>query len=250
MGSVVSPVAFSPAFSPDLSASAFDPGGGAPAGNSLPAFQVGDVNYVHQTGSAGTNYDGAIPSPAAAAATLQTVNISATSLDGLLTGTLPIAGLASLTSWRSSGNSGLVGTFDISGCAALTDLRILFCGHSGSFSALPANLVFLNAGFNNFSGIIPSFDGCASLEQFIAQNNGFSSWAGTLIPAGAYNINFSGNALDLTTVDALIDAAETAGWGAGGQAMNLTGGTNAAPSAPQAAKVIAMNLAGANITTN
>jgi hypothetical protein len=221
-------------------------GGSAPVGNPLPAFQVGDVTYSHPTGSGGTNYDGTIPSPAVAAATLTTVDVSAPVGDGLLTGTIPIDGLASLVNWYSQGNVGLTGTFDISGCTSLVNLRIGQCSHSGSFSALPASIVNVLAQDNEFTGALPDFAG-TSLEEWASRNSQFSTWAGTAFPASLLSVDVSGNALNLATVNALVDAAFAASWGALGQYMDLRGGTNASPSAPQIAKIDAMITAGAFI---
>lgn len=225
-------------------------GGGSAPSNSLPPFQVDDVVYSHPTGTAGTEYVGAIPSPAVAAATLEQVLIGADNFDGLLTGELPIAGLTVLTAWQSYGNIGLTGSPDISGCSALAAYNIAGCGHSGTLSALPATMVAYVVNGNSFSGVAPAFNHCTSLQQYLVSDNPITSWAGSSFPASARTVRFDGCALDQSSVNALIDAAYAASWLNDNYQLWVNNGTNAVPSAPQIVKAEEMNLAGALILYN
>jgi hypothetical protein len=114
--------------------------------------------------------------------------------------------------------------------------------------------IYLND--NGFTGIIPSFAACTDLRNFIANNNLFSGYIPTCFEnqANLGAINLSNNAIandaDINQILAdLISSLSLPGRVA--CTVNLTGGTNAAPTGQGLLDKITLNgTAGWTVTTN
>ena len=82
---------------------------------------------------------------------------------------------------------------------------------------------------NNLTGTIPDWSGWTSGNTIWLDNNGLTDVAGTATPPGLTDLRLQDNALIEAAVDRVLTSLDTAGESNG--YVNLSGGTNAAPSA-------------------
>lgn len=117
---------------------------------------------------------------------------------------------------------------------------------------MPSNAQILPAqAFVDASGQIATFVSAGTTPNFA--NMSITTFSGALA-LGLFNsigngtITFAGNALNVTSVNAILAAAVETGFSEG--ILNLTGGTNAAPTGQGATDKAALNGDGWTVTTN
>jgi hypothetical protein len=127
---------------------------------------------------------------------------------------------------------------------------------SGSLPSFQNNtkLTSIDIDTNSFSGVIPSFAACNLLISFQMYSNGFTgSVAGSFATQKSMSLaDFHGNALTQAAVDQILADFVTS-LGISGRVhntVNLTGGTNAAPSTTGLANAATLNTAGWTVTHN
>ena len=127
---------------------------------------------------------------------------------------------------------------------------------SGSLPSFQNNtkLTSIDIDTNSFSGVIPSFAACNLLISFQMYSNGFTgSVAGSFATQKSMILaDFHGNALTQAAVDQILADFVTS-LGISGRVhntVNLTGGTNAAPSTTGLANAATLNTAGWTVTHN
>lgn len=198
---------------------------------------------------------GSLPDLSASAATLQTYKVTSNQFSGsipdmsaftqlrfywinsnLLTGSIPsFAACTNLRQFVVRSNVGLTGTLpSFAACPALTDFDVGSCvglgGALPSFAACTA-LVNFDCQGNAFIGALPDFSTCP-LGYFDVSNNAFTARVAGTIATSCTWWKAIGNALTQSTVDdVLADMATDIGSRPVGGVLDLSGGTNATPSA-------------------
>jgi hypothetical protein len=172
-------------------------------------------------------------------------------------GSLPsFAANVNLVTLKAYGNSfsGVLPSFAT--CTQLLTFYAWTNGFSGTLPSFAACTVL--SGFdvhaNAFTGTIPSFAACTNLTDFEVQTNQFTNVVpGSFATQKSTSIsNFSGNALTQPAVDQILADFVTS-LGISGRVhdtVNLTGGTNAAPSTTGLANAATLNTAGWTVTHN
>lgn len=194
---------------------------------------------------------GSIPSLASNTA-IQIVRVDGNNLSGPLPS---LTGLVNLTD-LFCGNSGLSGVIpSLSTNVALTN----FYGYSNAFTGSIPDLFNLVNLFNFYcynnllTGDIPDLSGCVVINRFYFYDNPLTGYTPSTISATITLFRADGCALTETAVDDILADFETnvAARPAAGT-INLSGGTNAAPSAAGLASRAAILLAkpGWTVTVN
>jgi hypothetical protein len=147
------------------------------------------------------------------------------------------------------------GTYQIRVGLVPADLIVLYChtnSLTGSIPDLSANVDLVNfwCHTNSLTGSIPDLSANVDLVNFSCNTNSLTGYTASTIAATCTTFNASANALDLAAVDQiLVDFTTGAGGRPAAGTINLSGGTNAVPTAAvKNAAVLA--LPGWSIVTN
>lgn len=178
----------------------------APTGpsNPFPAFEAAQTDYFYDN----IGYDGPLPDPTIAAATLQTVAVP----NNLLTGPLPdFSGCGSLVSMDINNNATFTGTLN---CDLLpSSLSTLFVNDTGitaisNIGGLTALNLFVAD--NTALTAIPDIALCASLSTFGADLCPITSMAGTVFPNSLDTFEAFDCGMSSALVDQILVALATA----------------------------------------
>ena len=101
---------------------------------------------------------------------------------------------------------------------------------------------------NELTGTIPDWSGWSSGNDIQLDRNNLTDVAGTATPPGLTNLRLDGNALIEAAVDRVLTSLDTAGESNG--TLDLSGGTNAAPSATGLAAKSNLEARGWYVTVN
>ena len=168
-----------------------------------------------------------------------------------LAGSIPsLTGLTSITQLRLYNNQ-LTGSIP-----SLTDLTSMtkFWAYNNQLTGSIPSLTGLTSItqlllYNNqLTGSIPSLTDLTSMTHLWVHNNQLTSYTASTISITLTNINLSNNALDVASVNQLLIDVDTTGHLNG--TLNLSGGTNAAPTGAGLTAVTALQGKGWTVTTN
>ena len=136
-----------------------------------------------------------------------------------------------------------------------TTLLYFWCYNNsltGSIPDLSSNtaLVWFRCNDNNLSGSIPDLSSNTALLWFYCYNNNLSGYTASTIAAACIDFKAQNNALSLAAVDQILtDFTTNAGARPGTGTIDISGGTNATPTAATKAACVAA-LPGWTINTN
>jgi hypothetical protein len=143
--------------------------------------------------------------------------------------------------------------------AAADTIELCFCGLTGSIPrevGQCTNLTIFYTFDNDMTGAIPvELATLIKIQRFRFQNNGYSSYETGAISTGMtalVELNFSGNAFtDAAEINKILaDCVLHEAANGTNVTLNLTGGTNAAPTGQGITDKNALNAAGWTVTTN
>ena len=142
---------------------------------------------------------------------------------------------------------------DISSNTALANLYLNSNQFTGSLPSISSNIALLSlyAYSNQFTGLIPDISSNIKIQNFDVHDNQLTDVAaGFAVPTErSFDFNASNNALTETAVNAILVAFDTANPTAIGT-INLSGGTNAAPTGAGATAAASLIAKGWTVTTN
>lgn len=173
--------------------------------------------------------------------------------DNKLTGAIPdLSANTALTDFNCNTNQ-LTGS--IPSLAANTQLQNFFCHLNQLTGAIPSlTLNTALAAFycydNQLTGAIPDLSANTSLTVFRCYNNQLSSWAGGTVSITLGEFRADGNALNVASINALLAAFVAANKTTGTRTLNLSGGTNAAPTGQGITDKATLVSRGWTVTTN